>query len=427
MRSKLIYLVIFTIFINLYKRFVFPFSIINGTANIYLTPKIYLTDILLFSILIVSLFPCILRLRGNNFAVSIKSCVHGVLTVARSNILLTLFFLAALLSAIVSKNPTLSYYSSLRLALYIVLFLYIRKTIILTKHFNNLVWAASGAVLFTSLLALVQWQRQQYLLGFFPFGEPAFSLSFANSPLVNYFGVVKLRAFGTFSHPNILGGFLSIAVIWLLDFFILSFGKFHGSFKSFYLFGVTLLGILALFFSFSQGAWGALVAGLLLYLIIRLVKLPRFYFLRSPAYVIPLILGLLLTLFVIYKLPLEATNTRRTELIKTSIEMFKAVPILGVGLGNFVKFSTYFWKEPVHNIYLLILSETGLLGFIPFILLICFSLKSSFGKISISPVIFVSVTQIIFLGLFDHYLMTSQAGNILFWMVLALSFSRGGD
>jgi O-antigen ligase len=65
----------------------------------------------------------------------------------------------------------------------------------------------------------------------------------------------------------------------------------------------------------------------------------------------------------------------RWELWKAAILMFKLKPVGGVGFGNFgeevaaVSSSLYFWTFP-HNVYLSVLSETGLVGLAIFLALI---------------------------------------------------------
>ena len=439
MKEKLIYLTFLTIFINSYKRFLFPFSSVNGVFNIYLTPRVYLTDLLLLAISGVTIFQLIkyyLYSRGQRF-----------LTNHRPFLFLALisFCFASFLSAVISKNPALSYYSHIRLLAYTLLFISVSTTINSLRKFHTLVWAVSGSVLVSSVFVFMQWTFQRYFLGFFPLGEPSFASSLANSPLVNYFGELKLRSFATFPHPNILGGFLSIITIWLLDLFLLQFKKFHYGLKPLYLFVVLSLGVISLYLSFSQGAWGAFLVGAVLYLTMTVpFNKPKGRLNSETPGLTDLInatpsnrfrltiifltfLGLIIALYAIYSLPLDSFTTRRRDLIAASVDLFKSSPITGVGLGNFVRFSSYYWKEPVHNIYLLILSETGLLGLVSFVLLVLFCLKSAFRKIFRSPVLFASVIQVVFLGFFDHYFLTSQAGGLLFWTVLGLSVSRDYD
>ncbi len=105
-------------------------------------------------------------------------------------------------------------------------------------------------------------------------------------------------------------------------------------------------------------------------------------------------------------------------------------PFWGIGVGNFVNW----FKEanpalppnlyqPVHNIYLLIFSETGILGLAAFLLFL-FSLTRNYFKVKfVRPFhysLFIIFISLLFFGLFDHFLLTIQQGRIVFWLVLGL-------
>jgi len=127
-------------------------------------------------------------------------------------------------------------------------------------------------------------------------------------------------------------------------------------------------------------------------------------------------------------------------------------PILGAGSGqsvlimqNFYSQTLNFWEyQPVHNIFLIILSELGLVGLILFIwwLLGLFyvivprgtinnsqdgvkeniNLILNNNKIHLSSIIFHRYSKGILLGfifimLFDHYLWDIQQGSLLFWLI----------
>jgi O-antigen ligase len=119
---------------------------------------------------------------------------------------------------------------------------------------------------------------------------------------------------------------------------------------------------------------------------------------------------------------------------KMAIEMIKEKPVLGIGIGNFVNYSQNYpayiraaskvagvadipqWiYQPVHNIYLLIASEIGILGLVVFLgflgLILLKGIKSSF--------VFV-IFSFLILALLDHYFWTLQSGGIMFWLALAL-------
>jgi O-antigen ligase len=105
-------------------------------------------------------------------------------------------------------------------------------------------------------------------------------------------------------------------------------------------------------------------------------------------------------------------------------------PLIGVGLGNFIStsknitdYSKFPWRlQPVHNLYLLIASEIGLLGLFLFLLTIFFYFfkRISFYSILNSPLdlFFMAVLLISF---FDHYFWTLPQGQLIFWLTFALA------
>ena len=101
--------------------------------------------------------------------------------------------------------------------------------------------------------------------------------------------------------------------------------------------------------------------------------------------------------------------------------MWTKHPLIGVGLGNYLtELPNYlvsrqiYFLQPVHNIYLLILSETGVIGFSFFLFVLWNTLKNRFR------IIHYSLFIILFLGLVDHYPLTLQQGQLLFTLLLAM-------
>ena len=102
--------------------------------------------------------------------------------------------------------------------------------------------------------------------------------------------------------------------------------------------------------------------------------------------------------------------------------------ILGIGSRNYTiyKYKTSInsninsWDLiPAHNIYLLILSEIGIFGLIGFLM---FLIAPVFIKtdIEIKTVYLI----LLFSGLFDHFLITENFGNILLFLFIGILFSR---
>ena len=123
----------------------------------------------------------------------------------------------------------------------------------------------------------------------------------------------------------------------------------------------------------------------------------------------------------------EESFVQREYLIKQSIGMFIKNPMFGVGINNFynnlekTKEKTLF-IQPVHNIFLLVLSETGLVGVIYFLIIFYKSLKREVFKDWENRDILL-IPALIVLGMFDHYFLTVQQGQIMILLIFSQVFS----
>ena len=80
---------------------------------------------------------------------------------------------------------------------------------------------------------------------------------------------------------------------------------------------------------------------------------------------------------------------------------------------------------PVHNIFILIASEIGILGLGTFILflasLIGGGIKDFFRGNSLLTYSLLLITfYILLISMYDHYFWTLQQGSLMFWIVLGL-------
>ena len=73
--------------------------------------------------------------------------------------------------------------------------------------------------------------------------------------------------------------------------------------------------------------------------------------------------------------------------------------------------------QPVHNIYLLIASETGLIGLILFLVFIFQLFRKIIGQ---EYFLLLIVFSFLFIGLFDHFFWTLQQGQLMFWLTLGI-------
>jgi hypothetical protein len=222
-------------------------------------------------------------------------------------------------------------------------------------------------------LALGQWFNQGSLLGYWFLGEQPFDAATLGIDKITWFdGSLKIPPLGTTPHPNVLAGFLVVSLSCLQGRILQVFGA------------------VPLFLTFSLSGWLA-------------------FLLRNKWTLIAGVAALIIFGKNLSFLAPESSFSRRSQLTKIAWQMFQDHPLTGVGLNNFTVVmdqygyvpATTRFLQPVHNIYLLILSETGLIGALGFTYL-AFKLRPPW--------------ILLFLGLFDHYLLTLQTG-LLLWLL----------
>lgn len=196
-----------------------------------------------------------------------------------------------------------------------------------------------------------------------------------------------------------------------------------------------VVGIVALGLTFSRSAWVAGTIGIgvcIWYVVSRKKKHPFF---PSILYTIPFILFVVAVVLTIS--PQEESVVVRQQLNAATISMWQHSPAVGVGLGNFlVELPRYlvsrqiYFLQPVHNIYLLVLAEAGVVGLMVFIFLIWRSIKGLVLSIKDSPtqffinqntIYFIPYTLFLLLGLVDHYPLTLQQGQLLLTVLVGMS------
>jgi O-antigen ligase len=269
---------------------------------------------------------------------------------------------------------------------------------------SKLIWTFLSSVFFISLVAIVQFLMQSSL-GLSFLGEPFISSDSLTTAKINLAGLTLLRPYAFSLHPNILAGFIVIALFFLFDSSLI---RGRGYLKKIMipllLFALLITfsrsAILAFFFSYLFAFRFKGRFKLLIYLFILFFVFSSFFIVRSGV-------------------------AERIELILIAKNAFFSSPFFGVGLGNFTYLIQDFsllklspWEfQPVHNIYLLVLAEIGLLGFIAFSLF----LKKIFVEAKKSPkALRAAFASILIIGIFDHYLLTLYPGQFLTFFVAGL-------
>jgi O-antigen ligase len=238
-----------------------------------------------------------------------------------------------------------------------------------------------------------------------------------------------LRAYGSFGWPNDLGIYL--AIIFIIG--LMLYNYFPKIKEKIFLSAGQLIIITGLFFSFSRAAFIALVFGLLVLFIFEKRKILK-------SLLAPLVL--IIILFVIY-LPLWQSRiiaenrlevraiSERFDQYKDFSEIFLAHPLFGVGPGNYPyalcsqQTSASPWLyQPVHNVYLFVLAEWGMVGMALCIFLIFLFFKEVIKKNKAMLAVWGAMGVSF---LFDHYFYTGYSGIVMLAIVAAISLIRKED
>lgn len=402
---NLFYLILFLLPVNLAKHFPIPSSYVSGILVDYLIPTVYLTDILIILLLILWLLEkkTTTNCNGRYFQA------------------LFLFLLCLLPSVIFANSFIPALYKYLKIIEFSLFGLWIYHHR-LTLSPTIVVKSVTLAVLFQSLLAIGQWLRQSSLFGYWFFGEQPYNPATPGIDKIIWLdGSLKIPPLATFPHPNVLAGFLVISLVFILQGLSLKAFKDRPYWKIFLSLSL-VLGLAALFLTFSLSAWLAFLLITVPFLLLSIY--PKIKALMISAGLILIVFSLSLRFSFLAP---ESSFSRRSQLNKISWQMFLDRPLTGVGLNNFtatmekygyVTAATRF-LQPVHNIYLLILSETGIIGCLGFLYLL---LKGPFLHSKAGPY-WISLFILFFLGLFDHYPLTLQQGLLLLTITYSMCYS----
>ncbi len=348
-------------------------GILNSGKWQYGTMGLYLTEVLFLVI-------CILQLIAWNKNGSIKisnlpTVRQAFFRVDRKKLILifSVWFLAIWsgLSVIWSLDKTVALYYWLMLLVGLALFF-----IVLNLKINfqrvGLVFVASGLI--QSILAIGQFFSQSVTANKW-LGLAMHNPFDVGASVVESHGF-WLRAYGGFQSPNILGGFLAVCLI--MSVFL--YTKASGWQKSFFFFSLIIISA-GLFFTFSRSAIISAFVGLIIFYFFAFKQKTSW---RIFAPVLALII-LSLVLVSFYSSLIFARVTTQTNLEKLSVaqrltavnqsqDIIYSHVLSGVGLGNY----TYYLYEqnpnlavnsyqPVHNLFLMIWSELGIVGLASFL------------------------------------------------------------
>lgn len=299
----------------------------------------------------------------------------------------------------------------------IILFVYTRYA---SYDMRVLLGAFASTILGQTLLAVAQTAAGHSIGGpLWYLGERSFT---AQTPEIStaavciYANCVELlRGYGTFAHPNILAGYGLMLLATNLV-IVRQSKMFTPKLARFVTILITTISLAAISVSFSRLGIALSITYLLIFF--------RSY-IRNTALVA--FIAFVTTLIVLVVIPLSATPgsiNERVALMLTGVNQ-STLKIVGVGYGAYLRHIGYgmrvgqtYLYQPVHNIYVLFFVEFGLSGvlFVGYLL----------WRMWIDIVAFIKTTYILppigllIIGLFDHYPLTLQQGQLLFAFTLGI-------
>ncbi len=368
-------------------------SFVFGIRIDYLAPTIYLTDLLASVILVLG------------FIHNIKSTKT---LVVKNKYLLLSFLVLIILNCLfsVSVLPTVyKWFKFLEFGLLGIYFAYSLK---------QPDWKRIYQTLFISLMFFSLIGIDQFLIGhtvggvLYWLGERNFTTSTPGIALVNITGQNFLRVYSTFPHPNALAGYFGVSFIllFLVDLF-------NGDRKN--LLGLVLICICFLL-TFSLSALVGVAVVLFLVSLRKKVKVLKkvtiliFVLIISGSLLMPIVSD-----GIVSNAHFNKNISERFNLATVSGKIITQYFWFGSGLNTFTVAMTKVrpttvssWLlQPVHNIFLLSLSEVGIFGLL---LLTLYLNKLS----KVFPLIFIFI---IITGFFDHYWLDGQQNLLLLSLI----------
>lgn len=332
----------------------------------------------------------------------------------------------------IEDYPGLAQTASLRLLL---VTLFVLVVISMSLSIDNVILALILSMLIHGSIGGLQVLFQSDIgLGFF--GEFSLDVTKSGISVLESEGQRWLRPYGLLPHPNILAGIIGMGLFasaaWMLE----SSKKYWFGRISF------IIGFWFLLLTFSRGAWLGFLAGVL-FALPFVWRIDNFW-----KKVLPIIAGTVATglIFVAIFHPLllsrAGVGEQNTELRSISDRIvymdiaWRAIErhaLIGVGAGNYPWYASniiFYYTDydlrgdNVHNIYMGIASELGLVGFFLFSGVVISGIgavlrRKSPGRIAL----LAGFIAWMVMGLFDHYMWTLVMTQTLWFGILGVAMS----
>lgn len=402
-KSELLFLAVLAVVPIQFGKYFWPqFSYVLGLRIDYLALTLYLSDLVVIGYFLVFIFENLLsgEKTRKNFQKTIFKQKDLLIVFLIFN--LYLIFNAVFASVL---RPT-SLWFSLKFLEVSILAILSSITFANQKLARPLSLVLTFSIFWQSALIMLQFILQRSL-GLWFLGERTFSSSTVAIAHFQIWGAQYLRPYGTFPHPNLAAAFLVIYLV------ILASGKLP--------IVPSIFSVLAVLMTHSQAALLALIAS-----VIAQVKNKKHLAIAGGL--------LVLFLWLFFKVLIQsqiASAAERIVLMQAALDIAKVHPVLGIGSGNFIfelaKLNLFSLSEirllqPVHNVFLLILTENGIIGLLLLVLLFWVVLKNATTRSKIA----LLAAILVFLSV-DHFLWTLQQGRLLLALTIGYIASTQKD
>lgn len=397
MNKYLLFLFLLLIPTQLGKHWWPEWSLVEGMRVDYLSPTLYLTDIVWLLLLIFNLRPLFYKLKELKFFIFI------------------LFVVLVGVNIFMAGNKETAVMGWFRLVQLMITVVIIKNNWKQTIKFLILIipcWLIGE-----SMLGLAQIVKGGSLQGvFYWLGERRFNLTTIGIAQWSVIGNELIRAYGTFSHPNSMAGFILISLLLWLRYY-------NFSLKNVVYWMVVWFSVLGLVLSGSRLIW--LISVILLvgnYQKIKQINKKAGYLLMIFG-VVMMILGLITVNYPLKNFiggwDLESW-TKRVELIKIAGKMIADHWLFGLGVNNFlIELPNYWmesgirWLQPVHNVLILTVAETGVIQ----VALFAWIMLNEFKNIRFEKEDLVIFGVIFVTAMADHYWITLPQNR---WLLAVL-------
>ncbi len=393
-----VWIFLFLLPTQLGKHFFMDFSYIDGVRIDYLAPVLYLTDLVFLGLLFFQRKNVLKFLKKHQTSVGLVGLVFAT-------------------HIILSAKPFIALYTVIKF-IEVCLIAVIMSRWRISKM--TILSALSAGAVVQLVLTLMQFSAKASLQGvFYYLGERYLTLSTPGIAKASFFGEHILRPYGTFSHPNSLGGFYALIFAFILTL------KPSSNRESYMKSVLLLVSTMLVLISFSKAAIVATAFVALVHLFVSKNFFKNFSISCWPCILTRIIIGCIVVGIFLSTQGDVFTVQKRLLLLTQAFDIVKGHFLLGTGFGNHLYLHAefpspypYVFIQPVHNIFVLFFMQAGLL-LSAVLVYIGHTYRRHLvrlGKRATLPLLVVFLT-----GMVDHYWLTLQQNMLLLGVIFGVS------